>query len=89
MSPLVNAGGWVEVDQNTMQHVRHANVSALGAVTSTPHSKTAAAVRKQAPVVVSNILKQMAGQTVGGGYDGYASCPLTPANRPSLTAGQF
>jgi sulfide:quinone oxidoreductase len=86
MSPLVNAGGWVEVDQNTMQHVRHANVFALGDVTSTPNSKTAAAVRKQAPVVVSNILKQMAGQTVGGGYDGYASCPLTTAYGKAIIA---
>jgi sulfide:quinone oxidoreductase len=86
MSPLVNAGGWVEVDQNTMQHVRHANVFALDDVTSTPNSKTAAAVRKQAPVVVLNILKQMAGQTVGGGYDGYASCPLTTAYGKAIIA---
>jgi sulfide:quinone oxidoreductase len=26
-SPLVNAAGWVEVDQNSMQHVRHPNYS--------------------------------------------------------------
>jgi len=51
-SPLVNAAGWVEVNQNSMQHVRYPNVFALGDVASTPNSKTAAAVRKQAPVVV-------------------------------------
>jgi hypothetical protein len=47
----VNAAGWVEVNQNSMQHVRYPNVFSLGNVSSTPNSKTAAAVRKQAPVV--------------------------------------
>jgi sulfide:quinone oxidoreductase len=85
-SPLANAAGWVEVNQNSMQHVRHPNVFALGDVTSTPNSKTAAAVRKQSPVVVSNILKLMNGQAVDGGYDGYASCPLTTANGKAIIA---
>ena len=85
-SPLANAAGWVEVDQNSMQHVRHANVFALGDVTATPNSKTAAAVRKQAPVVVRNILKLMNGQAIDGGYDGYASCPLTTANGKAIIA---
>ena len=76
-SPLANGAGWVEVNQNSMQHVRHANVFALGDVTTTPNSKIAAAVRKQAPVVVRNILRLMNGQSIDGGYDGYASCPLT------------
>ena len=78
-SPLANAAGWVEVNQNTMQHARYANVFSLGDVCSTPNSKTAAAVRKQAPVVVRNILRMMAGQAIDPGYDGYASCPLTTA----------
>src|ERR1700724_2381014 len=85
-SPLANAAGWVEVDQNSMQHVRHANVFALGDVTAPPNSKTAAAVRKQAPVVVRNILKLMNGQSIDGGYDGYASCPLTTANGKAIIA---
>ena len=85
-SPLVNAAGWVEVNQNSMQHVRHANVFALGDVTATPNSKTAAAVRKQAPVVVQNILRLMSGQVIEGGYDGYASCPLTTANGKAILA---
>jgi sulfide:quinone oxidoreductase len=69
-----------------MQHVRHANVFALGDVTATPNSKTAAAVRKQAPVVVRNILRLMNGQAIDGGYDGYASCPLTTANGKAIIA---
>ena len=45
--------------------MRYPNVFSLGDVSSTPNSKTAAAVRKQAPVVVDNILHMM-GKTVVG-----------------------
>jgi sulfide:quinone oxidoreductase len=78
-SALANAAGWVEVNQNTLQHVRFANVYSLGDVCSTPNSKTAAAVRKQAPVVANEIITAVAGKLVPGAYDGYASCPLTTA----------
>jgi sulfide:quinone oxidoreductase len=85
-SPLANAAGWVEVNQNSMQHVRYANVFSLGDVASSPNSKTAAAVRKQAPVVVRNILGLMRGAAIENGYDGYASCPLTTANGKAIIA---
>jgi sulfide:quinone oxidoreductase len=78
-SPLANSSGWVEVNQNSMQHVRYPNVFSLGDVSSAPNSKTAAAVRKQAPIVVRNLLHMIAGTSVEAGYDGYASCPLTTA----------
>jgi sulfide:quinone oxidoreductase len=85
-SPLANAGGWVEVNQATLQHVRFANVFSLGDVCSTPNSKTAAAVRKQAPVVVNEIISAIAGKLVPGAYDGYASCPLTTAIGKAILA---
>ena len=85
-SPLANAAGWVEVNQNSLQHLRYPNVFALGDVASTPNSKTAAAVRKQAPVVVGNILRMMGKAAVEGGYDGYASCPLTTAFGKAIMA---
>ena len=85
-SPLANAAGWIDVDQNTMQHVKFANVFSLGDVCSTPNSKTAAAVRKQAPVVVRNLLHMMAKAAVEKGYDGYASCPLTTAYGKAIMA---
>ncbi|MEE9140856.1 MAG: FAD/NAD(P)-binding oxidoreductase, partial [Alphaproteobacteria bacterium] len=78
-SPLANDAGWVDVDQNSMQHKRYANVFALGDAGSTPNSKTAAAVRKQAPVVVTNALATLRRDHGSGAYDGYASCPLTTA----------
>ena len=85
-SPLVNAAGWVEVNQATMQHVRYANIYSLGDVCSTPNSKTAAAVRKQAPVVANEIASVIAGKLIPGAYDGYASCPLTTAIGKTILA---
>src|SRR5690606_17613243 len=56
-SPLStgDAAGYVEIDKHTMQHVRYPNVFALGDAGSSPNSKTGAAIRKQAPVVVENV----------------------------------
>lgn len=76
-SPLANDGGWVDVHPSTLQHTVFSNIFSLGDVTSTPNAKTAAAVRKQVPVVVDNILKLLVSQEVIEGYDGYGSCPLT------------
>ena len=75
-SPLASGAGWVEVDRATLQHVRYANVFALGDASSLPTSKTGAAIRKQAPVLVANLLAQQAGQPLTATYDGYTSCPL-------------
>src|SRR3546814_8374624 len=72
-SSLANAAGFVDVNQNSLQHVRYSNVFSLGDVCSAPNSKTAAAVRRQAPVVVRNLLRKMAGGAVEAGYDGYRS----------------
>ena len=69
-----------------MQHVRYQNVYSLGDVCSTPNSKTAAAVRKQAPVVANEIATAVAGKLVLGAYDGYASCPLTTAIGKTILA---
>ncbi len=78
-SPLANEGGYVDVHENTMQSTKYPNVFGLGDACSTPNSKTAAAVRKQAPVVVRNLNHLLSGGTLEEGYDGYASCPLTTA----------
>ncbi|MCX8050196.1 MAG: NAD(P)/FAD-dependent oxidoreductase, partial [Methylohalobius sp.] len=75
-SPLANDKGWVEVDPKTLRHLRYPNVFALGDCTSTPNSKTAAAVRSQAPVVVRNLAAAMRAKPLPCAYDGYGSCPL-------------
>ena len=70
--------GWVDVDKHTLQHVKYPNVYSLGDAASTPNAKTGAAVRKQAPVLVENLLDTMKNQPLAGNhtYDGYGSCPL-------------
>lgn len=78
--------GYVEVDKHTLQHVRYPDVFALGDAANTPNSKTGAAVRKQAPVVVHNLLAQRDGRPVTARYGGYASCPITTASNRMLLA---
>lgn len=78
--------GYVEVDKFTMQHVRYPNVFALGDAGSTPNSKTGAAIRKQAPVVVDNIESHLAGRPLTARYDGYASCPIVTSAHDMLLA---
>ncbi len=75
-SPLADAGGWVDVDQYTLQHRRYENVFALGDCANLPTSKTGAAIRKQAPVVVNNLQALLAGDAPAARYSGYTSCPL-------------
>jgi sulfide:quinone oxidoreductase len=75
-SALANADGWVEVDKATLQHVRFPNVFSLGDASSLPTSKTGAAIRKQAPVLVSNLLALKKGWPLPANYDGYTACPL-------------
>lgn len=75
-SALANAGGWVDVHKHTTQHVVFPNVFSIGDCSSLPNSKTAAAIRKQAPVLVENLVAAMAGRPLTASYNGYASCPL-------------
>lgn len=75
-SPLADAGGWVEVDPASLQHVRYPNIFALGDCSNLPTSKTAAAIRKQAPVLVHNLLAAMRNAPATEKYNGYTSCPL-------------
>lgn len=77
--PLANEAGFVDVHQHSLQHRKFSNVFALGDSCSTPNSKTAAAIRKQAPVVARNLLILINGGSLDESYDGYASCPLTTA----------
>lgn len=81
-----NPAGYVEVNKSTLQHVRYPDVFALGDVANTPNSKTGAAVRHQAPALVSNLRAALAGRPLEAAYDGYASCPLTTARDRMLLA---
>lgn len=92
VSPLADAAGWVDVDPGTLRHKQHANVFALGDCSNTPNAKTAAAARKQAPVVAHNVLAalgKLRGAVQGEArYDGYGSCPLT-VERGKIVLAEF
>jgi len=87
-SPLADDAGWVDVDPETLQHKRYANIWGLGDATNTPNAKTAAAVRKQAPVVAENLLSYLSEKKTAATYKGYGSCPLT-VERGRIVLAEF
>ena len=89
-SPLAwNEGphkGWLQVDQFSLQHPKYTNVFGLGDVTGIPNAKTGAAIRKQAPILVENLIDVIKGRAPQRKYDGYASCPLITSSRSVILA---
>ena len=75
-SPLANAAGWLDVDKHTIQHTKYPNIFGAGDAASLPASRTGAAIRKQAPVVVDNLIAAMQGKLLTTKYHGYSSCPI-------------
>lgn len=88
VSPLADAAGWVDVDPATLRHKVWANIHALGDVANSGNAKTAAAARKQGPVVAHNVLAAMGKAHGGARYDGYGSCPLT-VERGKIVLAEF
>jgi sulfide:quinone oxidoreductase len=75
-SPLANAAGWIDVEKHTLQHNKYKNIYACGDAANLPVSRTGAAIRKQAPVLVANLLTAMEGKPSDAFYNGYSSCPI-------------
>ncbi len=69
-------GGWLEVDKITLRHARYPNVFGIGDINGTPRGKTAATVKKSAPIVAHNLVEVIAGREPDDRFDGYTSCPL-------------
>lgn len=76
--------GYMAVDKFTLQSTKYPEVFGLGDCTNTPNSKTGAAIRKQARVVVENLMATLQGGVGAGHYDGYASCPITTSRKKLL-----
>jgi sulfide:quinone oxidoreductase len=87
-SPLADAAGWVDVDQNTLKHKRFANIWGLGDAMNAPNAKTAAAARMQAPIVANNVLEDLNLVSGIAHYNGYGSCPLT-VERGKIVLAEF
>ncbi len=87
-SVLAGPVGWIDVDPATLRHAKFPNIYGLGDACSAPNAKTAAAVRKQAPVVALNVLATLDGHDPVAHYDGYGSCPLT-VERGKIVLAEF
>ena len=70
------AGGWLEVDRETLRHRRYANVFGVGDINGTPRGKTAATVKQSVPLVVNNLIDVIAGRDPSRRFNGYTSCPM-------------
>ena len=68
--------GWVEVDMQTLRHLRHPEIFALGDVAGVPKGKTAASVKWQVPVVEDHLVAAIEGREGTATYNGYTSCPM-------------
>ena len=88
VSPLADAGGWVDVDQSTLRHKSFDNIWSLGDVMNAPNAKTAAAARIQAPIVAENLVDDIEGKSPTAVYNGYGSCPLT-VERGKIVLAEF
>jgi len=74
---LCNDEGWLNVDKFTLQHKGFKNIFGIGDAAALPTAKTGAAIRKQVPVMLQNILAIKTGKNeLPSKYDGYSSCPL-------------
>lgn len=76
-SPLADTAGRIDVDPASLRDRRYDNICALRDACNTTNAKTAAAARKQAPVLAHNLLVQLGKAQGTASYDGYGSCPLT------------
>lgn len=88
-SILVNEAGWLDVNHHSLQHKKYSNIFGLGDVAALPTAKTGAAIRKQVPVVVDNIMRLMQNKEASNTfYNGYSSCPLVTAYG-KMVLGEF
>ena len=88
-SPLADGsedGEYVTIDQHTCQHDEYDEIFALGDCENAPHSKTAAAARKQAHVVADNLEALVEDKPLRANYDGYAACPLLTEKGKAMIA---
>ncbi len=68
--------GLIKVDKHTLQHLDYPNIFSLGDAAGIPICKTGGSVRKQAPILVQNMLDVMAGREPSKSFNGYTVCPI-------------
>ena len=80
--------GFVEVDPQTLRHVRFPNIWSLGDAAGTTNSKSGGALRKQTKVLAKNLVAARQGKPLPEKYDGYSVCPFT-VSRSTVVFAEF
>ena len=83
-----DTGGFVEVDPQTLRHVRFPNIWSLGDAAGTTNSKSGGALRKQTSVLAKNLVAARDGKPVTEKYNGYSVCPFT-VSRSTVVFAEF
>ncbi|CCQ44911.1 pyridine nucleotide-disulphide oxidoreductase family protein [Pseudarthrobacter siccitolerans] len=83
-----DAGGFVEVDRQTLRHIRFPNVWSLGDAAGTTNSKSGGALRKQTMVLAKNLVAARKGKPLPAKYNGYSVCPFT-VSRNTVVFAEF
>lgn len=83
-----DTGGFVEVDRQTLRHLRFPNVWSLGDAAGTTNSKSGGALRKQAKVLAKNLVAARKGKPLRAKYNGYSVCPFT-VSRDTVVFAEF
>ena len=65
---------FVPTDKRTLQTIAKPNVFALGDATNVPASKAGSVTHFEGEVLVDNILRFLAGETLNSTFDGHANC---------------
>ncbi|XP_076631160.1 sulfide quinone oxidoreductase [Colletes latitarsis] len=73
---LTNEVGFLSVDPKTLRHTKYSNIYGIGDCTSSPNSKTMAAIAAQGKVLYNNLTNDMMNKSTTMAYNGYSSCPL-------------
>ncbi|MDT0193879.1 FAD/NAD(P)-binding oxidoreductase [Arthrobacter sp. AB6] len=83
-----DTGGFVEVDRQTLRHIRFQNVWSLGDAAGTTNSKSGGALRKQTQVLAKNLVAARKGKALRAKYNGYSVCPFT-VSRNTVVFAEF
>lgn len=81
-------GGFVEVDPETLRHVRYENVWSLGDAAATTNSKSGGALRTQTLTLARNLRDVLRGRAPAARYNGYSVSPFT-VSRSTVVFAEF
>lgn len=79
-SPLANNNGmfkgWLDVEDETLQHKKYKNVFGIGDVCGTPLGKTIPSASHQAKVILKNLKLAINKKELTAKFDGHSVCPI-------------